>query len=59
MKKVVVTGSIAYDHLMTYDGNLKDSIHNDSASLSVAFTTNSHKLCIALLTIIGGVPPDH
>jgi len=42
MKNVVVTGSLAYDHLMTFDGNLKDSIINDSDTLSVAFTTNSH-----------------
>ncbi len=44
MKNVVVTGSLAYDHLMTFDGNLKDSIINNSETLSVAFTTNSHHI---------------
>ncbi len=44
MKNVLVTGSLAYDHLMTFDGNLKDSLIDKSDALSVSFTTNSHHI---------------
>lgn len=44
MKKIVVTGSLAYDHLMTFDGEFGDSLIADKlASLSVSFLAKTHE----------------
>lgn len=37
MKKILVTGSMAYDVLLGYDGSFKDAIGNDTEKLSVSF----------------------
>ncbi|MDA1061014.1 MAG: carbohydrate kinase family protein [bacterium] len=43
MKKILVTGSIAYDHLLSFDGKFSDSIIAEQLkNLSVSFTANSH-----------------
>lgn len=44
MKKIIVTGSLAYDHLMTFDGEFGDSLIADKlASLSVSFLAKTHE----------------
>ncbi|MBI4232161.1 carbohydrate kinase family protein [Candidatus Peregrinibacteria bacterium] len=44
MKKVVVTGSIAYDHLLTFDGEFKDTVLPEQLSnLSISFLASSHQ----------------
>lgn len=41
MKKIIITGSIAYDHLMTFDGLFGDSIIPEKVrDLSVSFQSN-------------------
>ncbi len=43
MKKILVTGSIAYDHLLGFDGKFSDSIIAEQLkNLSISFTANSH-----------------
>ena len=43
MKNIVVTGSIAYDHLMTFDGEFADSlIAEQLQNLSVSFLAKTH-----------------
>lgn len=43
MKKIVVTGSIAYDHLMTFKGVFSDSLMVDKlTALSVSFLADKH-----------------
>lgn len=43
MKKIIITGSIAYDHLMTFDGVLADSIIPEKIkNLSLSFQSNTH-----------------
>lgn len=43
MKKILVTGSIAYDHLMTFDGEFSDSLIADQLkNLSVSFLAKTH-----------------
>lgn len=43
MKKILVTGSIAYDHLMTFDGEFADSmIAEQLHNLSVSFLAKTH-----------------
>ncbi len=45
MKKILVTGSIAYDHLMAYDGLFKDSIlPEEIANLSISFLAEEHNV---------------
>jgi len=44
MKNVLIVGSVAYDHLMTFDGKLKDSFaHVYMDNLSVSFLASTHK----------------
>lgn len=44
MKNILVTGSIAYDHLLTFAGEFKESIIAEQLEhLSVSFIANSHK----------------
>lgn len=44
MKKIVVTGSIAYDHLMTFDGEFADSLIAEQLQhLSVSFLAKTHE----------------
>ncbi len=43
MQNLIVTGSIAYDHLMTFDGRFSDSILPDQLdNLSVSFLASDH-----------------
>jgi adenosine kinase len=43
MKNIVVTGSIAYDHLMSFDGEFADSLIADQLrNLSVSFLASTH-----------------
>jgi len=43
MKKILVTGSIAYDHLMTFDGLFSDSLIKEKLkNLSVSFLAKTH-----------------
>ncbi|MBI5754306.1 carbohydrate kinase family protein [Candidatus Peregrinibacteria bacterium] len=43
MKKIVVTGSLAYDHLMTFDGKFSQSLIVEKLDdLSVSFLADSH-----------------
>lgn len=45
MSRILVAGSIVYDHLFTFGGELKDSFDGMNLDdLSVSFTTNSHVL---------------
>lgn len=45
MKQIAVTGSIAYDHLLTFDGEFKDSLlASELENLSVSFLAQDHKL---------------
>jgi len=44
MKNILVAGSIAYDHLMTFDGKMKDFLLKDADHLSVSFQTKDEKL---------------
>ncbi len=44
MKSILVTGSIAYDHLMTFDGEFSDSlIAEQLQNLSVSFLAATHE----------------
>lgn len=44
MKNILVTGSVAYDHLLTFAGEFKESIIAEQLEhLSVSFTADSHK----------------
>lgn len=45
MKKILVAGSIAYDHLMTFDGNLQEQfIEEKMEHLSVSFQSKTHEI---------------
>lgn len=55
MAKILVAGSIAYDHIMTFDGEFKDSIlteKNDLTHLSVSFLAKTEDL------YFGGCSPN-
>ncbi|MFA6917611.1 MAG: carbohydrate kinase family protein [Candidatus Gracilibacteria bacterium] len=54
MSKILVAGSIAYDHLMTFDGEFKDSLlaGKDLKNLSVSFLANSENFSF------GGCAPN-
>src|SRR3989338_2465310 len=44
MKNILVTGSVAYDHLLTFAGEFRESIIAEQLEhLSVSFTADSHK----------------
>ncbi len=44
MKKILLTGSIAYDHIMSFDGEFTESlIPSKFRDLSVSFIASSHK----------------
>lgn len=44
MKNILIVGSIAYDHLMTFDGKMKDSFPQAYLdNLSVSFLASTHK----------------
>lgn len=40
--RVLVTGSIAYDILLGYDGRFADSLHNESNAISVVYLTSHY-----------------
>jgi adenosine kinase len=43
MKKILVAGSIAYDHIMNFDGYFKDNIFpEDMGKLSISFLAKKH-----------------
>lgn len=44
MKKILITGSIAYDHLMTFDGKMKDFLLKNAENFSVSFQTKNEEL---------------
>lgn len=45
MKKVAISGSIAYDHIMSFDGFFADSIlANELSNLSVSFLAQNHEV---------------
>lgn len=44
MKKILVMGSLAYDHLMTFDGEIKNFLLEDIDHLSLSFQTKDEKL---------------
>jgi adenosine kinase len=53
MKNILITGSIAYDHIMFFDGEFKDSLlPEDLDHLSVAFSSKSHDV------YFGGCAPN-
>jgi adenosine kinase len=54
MSKILIAGSIAYDHLMTFDGEFKDSIltEKDLTHLSVSFLAKTEDL------YFGGCSPN-
>lgn len=45
MKKILITGSIAYDHIMTFDGEFAETIIPSSLNcLSVSFLAKTHEM---------------